>query len=618
CDLEANSCGWFQAISGDHFDWVWSSRSNLLCNQGGQWPQAAVQLGRLTQPFHRSLEKVSLGIYDGVSAVSGISFENCTLPLPMESCKGPHCFWCRHTKACIEELRLCGLIDVCGDYTDEVDCDDRCPYETHILKETVRQRCKCKFLQSKGSDVLTQHGSIEEAMDVRSFEKGSLREWYQAIPENLIQDSNTFQWGLGHETSIHHGEENHRPSVDHTKSTTDGLYLYVDSSNWKSGDMADILTPVISRTGSKCTLVFWTHVNGATVCSLQIIFHYHVYGNGIGALTLIPVSNQTKVLFNLTVERDNFWQKKELFLSGDENFQLQGEGGAGKGHRSDIALDDVVLTKSGLPSRHSTKGELTVPLPTGRKHPARSVNLHTVKYFAQVYTIEESGLNILTWSVIDTRTSWMYGQEHLSRNSFFKVAFEADLSGSEDIFIALDDISFPPECVSGGKRTMARVQFSDDGYKSTLFLCTGEAYLVRSKSCHSTRHYLGKLIGFLVSTRASTSLSRGNAVDRKIAQTDQMKWIVLSAFLLSSAVKRNSNAPPTSVSHPSYYVIKSLTVPLMKMNPVAGTTAVEGNQRAAQMEAEAGKLYDLLLLVAEQDAAPGSAQAQSAKMAAGA
>lgn len=108
-------------------------------------------------------------------------------------------------------------------------------------------------------------------MDVRSFEKGSLREWYQAIPENLIQDSNTFQWRLGLETSIHHGEENHRPSVDHTKSTTDGLYLYVDSSNGKSGDMADILTPVISCKGPKCTPVFWTHVNGATVCSLQVL-----------------------------------------------------------------------------------------------------------------------------------------------------------------------------------------------------------------------------------------------------------------------------------------------------------------------------------------------------------
>lgn len=45
----------------------------------------------------------------------------------------------------------------------------------------------------------------------------------------------------------------------------------------------------------------------------------------------------------------------------------------------------------------------------------------------------------------------MYGHVHLSSNSPFKVAFEADLSGNEDIFIALDDISFVPECVFGGK-----------------------------------------------------------------------------------------------------------------------------------------------------------------------
>ncbi|CAK7321813.1 MAM and LDL-receptor class A domain-containing protein 1 [Vulpes lagopus] len=178
CDFEADSCGWFEAISGDHFDWVWNSRSNLsaefeqqapprdhtpnttkghfmfilkkaeachklpnsraqrlarqdldayftsefydhglsvgaaelqvhvedsndstvlwrvLYNQGNQWSQATIQLGRLTQPFHLSLDKVSLGIYDGVSAIDDIRFENCTLPLPAESCEEPDFFWC--------------------------------------------------------------------------------------------------------------------------------------------------------------------------------------------------------------------------------------------------------------------------------------------------------------------------------------------------------------------------------------------------------------------------------------------------------------------------------------------------------------------------------------------
>lgn len=98
----------------------------VLYNQGNQWSQATIQLGRLTEPFHFSLSKVSLGIYGGVSAIDDITFENCTLPLPVESCEGPDHFWCPHTKACIEKLQLCDLLDDCGDRADEVDCGKSC------------------------------------------------------------------------------------------------------------------------------------------------------------------------------------------------------------------------------------------------------------------------------------------------------------------------------------------------------------------------------------------------------------------------------------------------------------------------------------------------------------
>lgn len=94
----------------------------VLYNQGNQWSQATVQLGRLTQPFHLSLDKVSLGIYDGVSAIDDIRFENCSLPLPAESCEEPDFFWCPRSKACIDKLLLCDLVDDCGDRTDEDDC----------------------------------------------------------------------------------------------------------------------------------------------------------------------------------------------------------------------------------------------------------------------------------------------------------------------------------------------------------------------------------------------------------------------------------------------------------------------------------------------------------------
>lgn len=92
-----------------------------------------------------------------------------------------------------------------------------------------------------------------------------------------------------------------------------------------------------------------------------------MYGNGIGALTLmqISVSNKTTFLVNLTVEQGNFWQRKELLLYGEEDFQLKFEGRVGKGHHGDIALDDIVLTKSCLLSYQSMEEQLAVPLPTG-------------------------------------------------------------------------------------------------------------------------------------------------------------------------------------------------------------------------------------------------------------
>ncbi|XP_037693308.1 MAM and LDL-receptor class A domain-containing protein 1 [Choloepus didactylus] len=828
CDFETNSCGWFEAVSGDHFDWIWSSQSDLptefeqlappwdhtlhtaqghfmfilkksnvlsqvaklrsptfqqtgpgcmlsfwfynygfsvgamelhlhvspaddvtvlwrvLYNQGDSWSEATVQLGRLAQPFHLSLDKASLGIYDGVSAIDDIRFENCTLPLPAASCEGPDSFWCWSSRACVERLQLCDLVDDCGDGSDEAHCapELQCDFESGLcnweqdteddfdwtrnqgptstlhtgpmkdhtqgtakghylyiessgpqgfqsraalrsptLAATGAQGCVFRFhyhmfgkhvyrlavyrrvrrnasghllwhlFGDQGNRWIREHLNVSSlqpfqivveasvgdgftgdiaiddlsflectfypgdlpvdlptppetavpvtlpphnctdsefvcrssghcvekiqkcdfrfdcpdksdesscATDVCTFETGNLCQWYHPVPVNVIRDSNTFRWGLGQGSSIHHGEENHRPSVDHTTNTKKGWYLFADSSSGKFGDVADILTPVISLTGPQCTLVFWTHMDGATVGSLQvfrkkgnatsklwaqtgqqgarwkkvevflgvhshtqivfravrgvsymgdvtvddicfqdcppllspdrrcgageftcanqhcvpqdrlcdfvddcadrsdetaflcgasggrcdfefdlcsweqdqdddldwnlkasgvssagsepvadhtlrnssghyifikslfpqqpmraarisspfiswrstdckILFHYHMYGHGIGALTLrqVSLSNHTRVLLNLTGEQGNFWQRMELPLVADEDFRLEFEGSVGKGHRGDIALDDIVLTRNCLSPHWSTEEAPAEPVPTG-------------------------------------------------------------------------------------------------------------------------------------------------------------------------------------------------------------------------------------------------------------
>lgn len=90
--------------------------------EGNQWLKAVIQLGRLSYPFQLSLDKISLGFYDGVAAIDDITFENCALPPPALSCEGPNRFWCRDTKACIDSLLVCDLVDNCGDGSDEDSC----------------------------------------------------------------------------------------------------------------------------------------------------------------------------------------------------------------------------------------------------------------------------------------------------------------------------------------------------------------------------------------------------------------------------------------------------------------------------------------------------------------
>ncbi|KAK1172073.1 MAM and LDL-receptor class A domain-containing protein 1 [Acipenser oxyrinchus oxyrinchus] len=505
-----------------------------LYNQGDQWLQAVIQLGRLTQPFHFSLTKVSLGVFDGVSALDDIYFENCSLPPPAASCEDRDKFHCRDTKACIGRLLVCDLVDDCGDGSDEDHClmDLQCNFENglcswtqdtadsfnwtriqgptptsktgpwkdhtlgtvnghylyieasdqnfqdtavllsqtfdstisndkkpcifrfyyhmfgqHIYKLSVFKRSSTEtkgellwikygeqsniwlretlyltshqpfqilvegtvgddfngdigiddlsFMDcvpyngelpptapttpSGTSNPITAHphnctvnqfvcratGHCIDLMnrcDFRDdcsdksdelncvhpmcdFEGGNMYGWYQNVMTISSKVEHAFQWFTGQGSTLHPGEENHRPTTDHTLGTPQGWYMYADSSNGEFGQIADLMTPVISQTGPQCKLVFWYHMNGVTVGSLQVFSKF---------------GNVTHEVWSQSGSQGNKWRRGEVILGIRYNFEIILRGKRGVSYIGDVVVDDISFENCApllIPDRQCTANE---------------------------------------------------------------------------------------------------------------------------------------------------------------------------------------------------------------------------------------------------------------------
>uniref|UniRef100_A0A3Q3R9I1 MAM domain-containing protein n=1 Tax=Monopterus albus TaxID=43700 RepID=A0A3Q3R9I1_MONAL len=291
-----------------------------LYDQGPRWHQVTVQLGRITQPFQIALAKISLGVFDGVCALDDVTFKNCSMSPAVSQCPLDTHFHCAQTKACVEHLQLCDLVDDCGDGSDEEGCPElQCNFEQGL--------CSWKQEQS-GGDVF---------------------DWTR------IQ---------GPTPSLDTG-----PWKDHTLGTHYGHYLYIESSEPQEfKDTAVLLSRVFQP----------THQRGKDPsksrhhCAFR--FHYHMFGSHVFCLAVYLRTSSTgrgHMLWVRYGDRGNLWHRKTLYLNSARPFQILIEGTVGDDFKGDIAIDDLsfldCVPYEELPT-NPTLPVVTTPPPTVQPH----------------------------------------------------------------------------------------------------------------------------------------------------------------------------------------------------------------------------------------------------------
>eukprot|EP00794_Sanderia_malayensis_P017044 gene17044-18759_t len=119
------------------------------------------------------------------------------------------------------------------------------------------------------------------------------------------------------------------PSTDHTLGTRYGYYIYLEVSNARRNGKArftSVQMPATTATSGKC-LKFWYHMYGPDVNALN------VYVNNSGVLHL-PVWSRNGT-------QGNRWNSASVTLYSSRFFSIVFEAKAGTSYQGDIAIDDI-------------------------------------------------------------------------------------------------------------------------------------------------------------------------------------------------------------------------------------------------------------------------------------
>lgn len=128
------------------------------------------------------------------------------------------------------------------------------------------------------------------------------------------------------------------PTTDHTKATSEGYYLHIETS-------------APSGPGNKSQLIGPVMVSPPGICRMN--FYYHMYGNDIGELNVYVKnvnSGSLSLLWSGVGDRGNRWWRGEMTINVAYSYQIVIDGIDGQDYQGDIAIDDITFT-SGCTSK---------------------------------------------------------------------------------------------------------------------------------------------------------------------------------------------------------------------------------------------------------------------------
>ncbi|CAH1239250.1 MALRD1 [Branchiostoma lanceolatum] len=245
-------------------------------SQGPNWHKQDVPILD-TAPF-----QVSFQGSIGTPSAGSIAIDDITLTpgciIDNDGCtETSSTFKCRSGE-CISLNYMCDFQENCVDGSDERDCDKgpgRCDFEEDL----------CSW--SAGS------GDIE-------FQRGR---------------ESTSTSGTG-------------PQVDHTHQNPLGFYIFIDSSDSKEGQKAQLISPVFTN-DSPCQFRFFYHMQGRNIGSL------HVLVKGVG-------NESTEEVWRRQGQQGRGWLFGSISITSHyRKYQVYLEAVVGTGDQGDIAVDDV-------------------------------------------------------------------------------------------------------------------------------------------------------------------------------------------------------------------------------------------------------------------------------------